>query len=180
MCTYFHDGKGCPKCPLNCPREAHVRAIKIPKHVTETIEVSGLQKVSFGRSQECRTAAQVKMDEKRTEMEDLTRAMLADMQSLKDSKTKLDEIALRPTRAASSAKLFAQMIAEEKSSKSPGWRARVAGLELAKGRAETIEMMSSAKEPRDLYPKYQETIQALIEQGESCPSAPKRENCCVM
>lgn len=37
-CTYFSNGRGCPKCPGGCPREAHIRSddLIIKEEVIET------------------------------------------------------------------------------------------------------------------------------------------------
>jgi len=45
QCLYFNDRRGCPKCPENCKRGAHLRADKIKEKYT--VKVTKVSKKKF-------------------------------------------------------------------------------------------------------------------------------------
>merc|ERR1712136_296683 len=36
-CTYFNGGRGCPKCPGQCPKSAHIRTRELIRKVSKTV-----------------------------------------------------------------------------------------------------------------------------------------------
>jgi len=93
------------------------------------------------------------MQQKQKVVETLLKEILEDMTLLKDCRKKLDEIALRKLNH-SNVKLFSQMIEEEKKSQNAGFQARIYALTRAKDRAEAVEKMVGASNPKDLFPQY--------------------------
>lgn len=174
-CTYFHNGKGCPKC-RGCPRESHVRQKN--KEITEEIEqvtVLDGKKNACEAAQKGISAAQNAIQNQVSEGESLTKEILMDMQILKDCREELDKIAFKKVNH-SNVNLFEQMIKEEEMARSKGYQGRVASLKQAKARAEAIEKMVGAQSMVQLFPAYKEEIESFVQQ--SGPARRRRDDTC--
>jgi predicted Fe-S protein YdhL (DUF1289 family) len=185
MCTYFTtnnyntDGK-CPVCK-GCPRERHERQkykeVTVEEERTTVIEA---QKDKFEAAQQGLSTAQLLMQQKGQEIESLACDMLQDMQMLKETRERLDEIAFKKQNH-SNVILFTQMIDEENKAKAPGFQRRIESLQRAKARAEAIEKMVNADNFNDLFPQYRQEIQEVITtRPQSGRSASVTNKCSIM
>lgn len=98
QCSYFNGGRGCPKCPGRCNREAHLRADKIKeKYTVKVTKVYEAKKNLFEQSQKGLSASEAALDQEIEKMSKLGKLILIkDMESIKNSLMELDKIALKP------------------------------------------------------------------------------------
>ena len=83
QCTYFSGGRGCPKCPGNCKREAHLRADKIKeKYTVRVTKVYEAKKSLFEQSQKGLSASEAALDQEIEKMSKLGQSILKDMESI--------------------------------------------------------------------------------------------------
>jgi hypothetical protein len=183
-CTYFHGGAGCPRC-RQCPRERHVRQRyrEITEEVEQVATLDG-KKNAHEAAQRGISAAQNALRNQAADMEALAKDLLEDMQALKDSRARLDEIAMKKVNH-SNVGLFGQMIQEEEKAAAPGWKLRVKSLQQAKERAEAIEKLVDARSMVDLFPAYQDAIQEVLNDQEVLDESPRGggrggPGCCLM
>lgn len=173
QCTFFNNGRNCPKCRGGCPKEDHVRAdyAIIRKMVPVQREYTHM-KEALQVGQQGLSTAEALLRQKRDEMHHEAKLMLCDMQTVKESLATLDDIAMKP-RVFTDADYFKEMIKHEEESRQPGYEGRVAGLRLLAERADTIAKLSTAKNIEDLFPQYKEIIDEVIDKDErqrgKCP-----------
>lgn len=188
-CTYFNGGNNCPVCKKKgeraCTRAQHSRQthkdIQVKEAQTTTYEG---KETAYLAAQQGLTSAQYALRQQVKKLEKVAKVLLADMDTLKQCRIRIDEIALSKVNH-SNVNLFAQMIAEEEKTKSLGFQARIQALQLAKSRAETIEKMVGADSFEQLFPAYQEEINRVLqEQQKDMPRKQGRSNgrdmCSVM
>jgi len=116
-------------------------------------------------------------------MSNTAESVLKNMQSVRDSLTRLDEIALKP-RVFTDAQYFEQMIDHEKNTKEPGFESRVKGLEMLQDRALQIQKLHSATNVKDIVQEYKKVIAEATERIKKQKGGATRtkaaENCTVM
>ena len=161
QCTYFSGGRGCPKCPGNCKREAHLRADKIKeKYTVRVTKVYEAKKSLFEQSQKGLSASEAALDQEIEKMSKLGQSILKDMESIKKSLIELDKIALKP-RIFTNEEYFRDMIQYEQSEKNPGWENRVKGLKMMQEQAKQINALSKAEDITHLFPQYNNILVEL-------------------
>ena len=173
QCSYFNGGRGCPKCPGNCKREAHLRADKIKeKYTVKVTKVYEAKKNLFEQSQKGLSASEAALDQEIDKMSKLGKSILKDMESIKNSLMELDKIALKP-RVFTNEEYFKQMIEYEETEKNPGFENRVKGLKMMQEHAKQINAFSKAEDITHLFPQYNGILKELKnkktnKQGASC------------
>lgn len=173
QCSYFNGGRGCPKCPGNCKREAHLRADKIKeKYTVKVTKVYEAKKNLFEQSQKGLSASEAALDQEIDKMSKLGKSILKDMESIKNSLMELDKIALKP-RIFTNEEYFKQMIEYEETEKNPGYENRVKGLKMMQEHAKQINAFSKAEDITHLFPQYNGILKELKnkkpnKQGASC------------
>lgn len=174
QCTYFNGGKGCPKCPGRCRREAHLRADKIKeKYTVRVTKVYEAKKNLYEQSQKGLSASEAALDQEIAKMSDLGKNILKDMECIKNSLMELDKIALKP-RIFTNEQYFKDMIDFEQAEKNPGWENRVKGLKMMKEQAQQINALSKAEDITHLFPQYNNILKELRNK-----KSKKSDNCNV-
>lgn len=172
QCSYFNGGRGCPKCPGRCNREAHLRADKIKeKYTVKVTKVYEAKKNLFEQSQKGLSASEAALDQEIEKMSKLGKSILKDMESIKNSLMELDKIALKP-RIFTNEEYFKQMIEYEETEKNPGYENRVKGLKMMQDHAKQINAFSKAEDITHLFPQYNDILKELrnkkVNKGTSC------------
>jgi len=162
-CTYFNGGRGCPKCPGQCPKSAHIRTRELIRKVSKTVTKEWSEKKkALQAGEEGLSSAQRCLNEKRAEMDQTAKAILNDMEAVKQSLRKLDEIAMKP-RIFTNEEYFTEMIKHEEETKNPGYQDRVEGLKMMAARAQEINKINKADSITDLFPSYQSVIEQTMQ-----------------
>ena len=162
QCSYFRDGRSCPKCPGRCPKSVHVRTREVVTKELRTVKkVWEHKKNAYEAGQAGLSTAQALLEEKEEKVRDIWKQVSADIQFVKANLAELDKIALKP-RAFTEVDFFQKLIDDEKENKKPGYEGRVEDYELFLKRAKTLEQMSAAEKPEDMFPQYEEVINHLI------------------
>lgn len=177
-CTYFNGGSNCPVCKKKgervCTRARHSRQthkdIQVKEAQTKTYEG---KETAYLAAQQGLTSAQYALRQEVSNLEQVAKVLLQDMDTLKQCRIRIDEIALSKVNH-SNVNLFAQMIEEEEKTKSVGFQARIQALQLAKSRAETIEKMVGAESFEQLFPAYQEEINRVLQEKQK--DAPRKQS----
>jgi len=179
MCTYFKDNgvysesKGCPCCPGHCRRRSHVRANSyiVYKEIKKE-EICEVKKKNFNEGKSGLSISDQLLNETIEKMSNQGKLIFKEMEEIKNSLKKLDEIALKP-RVLTNVEYFQQMIDYEKDQKNPGYQKRIEGLEIMKSHAQQLNDISKANDIIQLFPKFNEVINQLKEKSES-----KKESKC--
>jgi hypothetical protein len=117
MCTYFNDGRGCPKCPGQCNRYSHSKTNKyIEYDEKEETEVIKAKKDLYDDGQKNLSMSDCLLNETIEKMRKEGENMLKEMKEIKNSLDELDKIALKP-RVLTNVEYFEQMIDFEKEKK---------------------------------------------------------------
>ena len=170
-CSYFdpsschYKGGGCPICPQHCPRESHVKCeyeeIPYKERVKEVITI---RKNLYDEGTKGLSNSQIAMKEIISKMSDLGKKLLCDMNSIKDSLNELEKIALKP-RVLTDEQYFTDMIEFEEKEHQPGYKERIAGLEIMRDQARQLNNILKTNDVSSLFPTYTETINELKEKN---------------
>lgn len=156
QCTYFKDGKGCPKC-ANCPKSFHLRI----DHSASAKEWSEMRN-AFQNGQVQLSNSEQALNLLKGKMKGLSTELLELVKDVKNKLQLLNEIALKPD-VFSDEDYFDQMINEEIDNKSPGWEKSVEGLKIMKERAANLALISKSQNVTDFFPSYKKLIDELAE-----------------
>ena len=170
-CSYFdpsschYKGGGCPICPQHCPRESHViceyEEIPYKEWITEVISV---KKNLYDEGTKGLTNSQIAMQEVISKMSELGKKLLNDMNSIKDSLSELEKIALKP-KVLTDEQYFTDMIEFEKEEHKTGFQERINGLEIMRDQARQLNNILKTNDVSALFPTYSETIKELKEKN---------------
>ena len=169
QCTYFRDGKGCPRC-ANCPKSSHVKCnyLVVRKEVNVP-KIYDVKKQMFEEGQAGLSRSEIALSQEKAKMIKLTEEVLDLMSQVKKKLQDLDEIAMKP-RLFTDEQYFEQLIQHEEESKNPGWEARLKSLQTMCERAKNINLISKAENVKDLFPQYKKLIEELIEKDDKSQS----------
>ena len=160
-CSYFNGGRGCPKCPGKCCREAHVRAKEYIVYDEEEKEVIiDAKKQAYEEGQKGLSYSDMLLNQTMNKMREEGEKIIRQMKEIKSSLEELDRIALKP-RVLTNVEYFQQMIDFEKDKKSPGYTKRIEGLKIMKDRAEQLNRFSQANDITQLFPSFNNIITEL-------------------
>ena len=159
-CTYFHDGKGCPKC-AKCPKSDHVRATYlIVKTQVPVKKEFSCKKLAYEEGQTGLSASQTALAEQKEKINRLAKEILDFMKKVKEMLKELDKIAMKP-RLFTEEEYFLQMIKHEEDRKNPGYETRVKGLKCMLQQAKHIFLLSNSSHVGDIFPQYKQLIEEL-------------------
>ena len=161
QCKYFEGGKGCPICPGNCKREAHLKADKIKeKYVVKETRVYEAKKKLFEQSQKGLSVSETALSKTIEKMSELGKLISNNMKLTKNFLMNLDKVALKPTVFLNE-EYFKQMIEYEEAQKDYGYENRIKGLKIMKDIAKRINDFSKADNITLLFPQYNEIFKEL-------------------
>ena len=173
MCSYFkpdscyYKGGGCPCCPGNCNRYAHVRAKDyIVYDEKEEDVVIDAKKQAYEEAQKNLSYSDRLLNDTMNKMKVQGEEILRQMKEIKSSLEELDRIALKP-RVLTNVEYFQQMIDFEKEQKKKGYQKRIEGLEMMKNQAEQLNAMSKAEDITQLFPRFDDVITELKSKSKS-------------
>ena len=172
-CSYFdpssrhYKGGGCPICPQHCPRESHVKCEYEEIPYKERIkEIVSVKKNLYDEGTKGLTNSQIAMKEVISKMSELGLKLLKDMNSIKDSLSELEKIALKP-RVLTDEQYFTDMIEFEKEEHKAGYQDRIKGLEIMRDQARQLNNILKTNDVSALFPTYSETIKELKQKNPS-------------
>ena len=167
MCSYFHDGRVCPRCPGHCSRYSHVRANSYVVYDTKQEEVIiDAKKQAFEERQKNLSYSDRLLNDTMSKMKVQAEEIIKQMKEIKSSLDELDKIALKP-RVLTNVEYFQQMIDFEKEQKKKGYQKRIEGLEMMKNQAEQLNAMSKAEDVTQLFPRFDDVITELKSKSNS-------------
>jgi len=171
QCTYFNGGRNCPSCPKKCPKSHHRRWVEVDyqEEYEETVQEVNVQKQNlFEEGVQQKSFAEQLLAQKVKESEDLAKQLLEAMQEVKESQSKLEEIAMKP-KVFTDMEYFIQMIEQEEDEKKPGWEDRKSKLEGMRDEVAALDEYSKVENLNDLFPQYQAEIAAATQKRAKAP-----------
>lgn len=160
-CSYFNGGRGCPKCPGKCCREAHVRTNEYIVYDEEEKEVIiDAKKQAYEEGQKGLSYSDMLLNQTMNKMREEGEKIIKQMKEIKSSLEELDRIALKP-RVLTNVEYFEQMIDMEKKQKKTGFIKRIKGLEMMRDQAKQLNDLSKANDVSQLFPSFDGVISEL-------------------